>query len=112
VLRDERYAGHEAVPGLMRTDVPGYDDAVKRLWFDRTLGRVSYLITGTAERLLGIGRGCLRAIDEPRGALGGHAGRVNVVLSCVSPTSRPSHPERPRHSLCAAASPGVDGGPE
>ena len=33
VLRDERYAGHEAVPALMRTNVPGYDDAVKRLGF-------------------------------------------------------------------------------
>lgn len=42
-LRDARFSGHEAVPALQRTNVPAYDVTVQRLWFDRTLARVSYL---------------------------------------------------------------------
>ena len=51
VLGEERYSGHSAVPALRRTNIPGYDDTLGRMWFEGNLGRVSFVATHSAESL-------------------------------------------------------------
>lgn len=46
VLTEPRYAGHEAVPTLRATNIPGYDSTLSRIWFDGTLARVTHVAIG------------------------------------------------------------------
>ncbi len=48
-LKEERYAGHPGVPTLKSTNLPGYVPSIARVWFDRDLGRVTRVGTGTAD---------------------------------------------------------------
>jgi hypothetical protein len=49
VLGEERYQGHGAVPALRSTNIPGYDQTISGIGFDRTLGRASYLVRRSGE---------------------------------------------------------------
>lgn len=49
VLGDERYQGHGAVPGLRRTNVPGYDSTVSGVVFSADLGRASHVMKKSGE---------------------------------------------------------------
>ncbi|HZM61418.1 MAG TPA: hypothetical protein VFB85_16520 [Vicinamibacterales bacterium] len=44
VLGEERYQGHGSVPGLRRTNIPGYDSTVSDLVFSADLERASYVV--------------------------------------------------------------------
>jgi hypothetical protein len=49
VLNDERYQGHGAVPALRNTNIPGYDETVSGVGFDRSVGRALYVERGSGE---------------------------------------------------------------
>jgi hypothetical protein len=49
VLGDERYQGHGAVPALRSTNIPGYDETVSGVGFDRSVGRALYVERGSGE---------------------------------------------------------------
>lgn len=51
VLGDERYHGHGSVPGLRRTNIPGYDISISGLTFSGDLGRASYLTKGSGDSM-------------------------------------------------------------
>ena len=49
LLGELRFAGHEAVPPLKRSNIPGYDREVQHAWFDKGLERMTHLGSGTGE---------------------------------------------------------------
>lgn len=50
-LAAERYFNHPAVPALKSTNLPGYDESISRVWFDKTLGRVTWVGFGEGESM-------------------------------------------------------------
>jgi hypothetical protein len=49
VLGEPRYQGHESVPALQGTNIPGFDATVSGMAFDRDVGRASYIVTGAGD---------------------------------------------------------------
>ncbi len=49
VLGDERYHNHGAVPALRSTNIPGFDTRISNVAFDASLGRASWVVTGSGD---------------------------------------------------------------
>lgn len=50
-LAADRYSAHPAVPALKSTNIPGFDERISRVWFDRTLAHVTKVGFGEGESL-------------------------------------------------------------
>jgi hypothetical protein len=85
-LAGERYQGHPAVPYLKGTNIPGFDAGITRVWFHKTLHRVTWVGTGEGEGMrverfqpghlaaAEGGRGEVSAAATSTGGAGGAAG--------------------------------------